>query len=218
MLHPHTLGFLRNLSQHNTREWFEAQRDAYDAARKDFAAFTDALREKLLPVIPALATQEAKDLTFRLFRDVRFSKDKRPYKTNMGAYFSRGGKKAPDAGFYLHAEPDTSFLAAGLWMPEGPLLKGVRQEIDYGYDEFRSMVEAPAFRKAFPKWEGESLKKPPAGYAPDHPGIEVLKRKSFIVVRPLSDADLEKKEAPEALAKLCATAAPLVDFLNRAIL
>lgn len=217
MLQPATLHFLRDLAVHNTKDWFDAHRADYDMARRDFEVFVDALRAALLPIIPQLEGQRAKDLTFRIFRDVRFSKDKTPYKGNFGAYFSRAGKKAPDAGYYLHLEPDKAFLAAGLWMPEGPLLKAVRQEIDYNHDEFRGIIQEKKYKKIFPNLEGESLKTPPQGYAADHPAVDYLKRKSFIASAPVPDDVFTGKDAVKKCTAIFNIGKPLVDFLNRAM-
>ncbi len=217
MVQLSTLRFLTELSTHNTKDWFDAHRADYDAARKDFEGFVEAVRVALLPILPQLEGQRAKDLTFRIYRDVRFSKDKRPYKAHFGAYFTRAGKKAPDAGYYLHIEPGASFLAAGLWMPEGPLLKAVRQEIDYNLDEFRGIVEDKKYRRTFSKLEGESLKTPPQGYAADHPGIDYLKRKSFISSAPMADENFTGKDAVKKCVAACVTGKPLVDFMNRAM-
>ena len=217
MLQNATLNFLGELATHNTRDWFDAHRTDYDAARKDFEGFVEAMRVALLPTVPGLEGQRAKDLTFRLFRDVRFSKDKRPYKSNFAAYFSRAGRKAPDAGYYGHIEPGQCRLAAGLWMPEGPLLKAVRQEIDYNLDEFRGIVENKKYTKIFSELGGETLKTPPQGYSADHPGIVYLKRKSFISSAPIADEILLSKDAVKKCMAIFNEGKPLVDFMNRAL-
>lgn len=217
MLQPSTLCFLKELSSNNAKDWFDAHRTDYDAARTDFELFAEKLRAALLPIVPQLEGQRAKDLIFRVFRDVRFSKDKRPYKDHFGAYFCRAGRKASDAGYYLHIQPGNSFLAVGLWMPESPLLKAVRQEIDYNLDEFRAIVENKAFRKVFPRLEGESLKTPPQGYSADHPGIDYLKRKSFIAAATVKDDVLTSKDAVKKCAAAFEKGQPLVEFLTRAM-
>lgn len=217
MLQAETLRFIHELTTHNTRDWFDAHRADYDVARKDFEAFVENLRIALFPILPQLEGQRTKDLIFRIFRDLRFSKDKRPYKNHFGAYFSRAGRKAPDAGYYLHLEPSGAFLAAGLWMPESPLLKAVRQEIDYNLDEFRGIVEDKKYKKVFPRLEGETLKTPPQGYAADHSGIDYLKRKSFISSAPVADEIFTGKDAVKKCVTVFTTGKPLVDFLNRAM-
>src|SRR5690606_17164257 len=129
--------------------------------------------------VPELAGRSPKDAIFRIFRDVRFSKDKTPYKKHFSAYFSRGGRKWPGAGYYLHLQPGESFIAAGIWEADGPLLKKIRQEIDYNFDELQSIVGTTAFRKQFGELKGDALIKVPAGYPADHPAAAYLKHKGF---------------------------------------
>lgn len=218
MLQKATIDFLTALEKNNNKAWFDANRKAYEAAKQDFEAFITILSQEMLPILPQLAEQKAKDHIFRIFRDVRFSKDKTPYKPNFGAYFSRAGKKAPDAGYYLHIQPgDKSFVAGGMWMPEAPVLKKIRQEIDYSFDEFSKIINNPAFRKHYKTLEGEQLKSLPQGYAADNPAIEYLKRKSFIVTKPVTDKDLTSKTLASKVTDLFTVMKPLVDFLNRGL-
>ena len=136
MLQQATITFLTKLSKNNNKPWFDKNRDAYAIAKDDYEVLVDNLLVALSAVEPVFKEQKAKDCVFRIFRDVRFSKDKTPYKPNFGAFFSKGGRKYPGAGYYLHVEPGgKSFAGGGLWMPEAPILKAVRQEIDYNYKE-----------------------------------------------------------------------------------
>jgi uncharacterized protein (TIGR02453 family) len=148
---------------------------------------------------------------------VRFAKDKTPYKDHFGAYFSRAGRKAPDAGYYIHIQPGKSFVAGGLWMPEAPLLKATRQEIDYNLKEFKGILNQAGFKKHFKKLEGEQLKTLPQGYAADNPAIDYLKMKSFIVTTPIDDKDITSKTFVPKVVKLFTVMKPLVDFLNRGL-
>ena len=130
MLQPDTVRFIERLSENNNKPWFDAHRDEYVAAKADFERFVELLMGQLVEIEPALSEQKAKDSIFRIFRDVRFSKDKTPYKGHFGVYLSRGGRKYSGAGYYLHIEPGgKSFIGGGLWMPEPSLLKAVRQEL-----------------------------------------------------------------------------------------
>lgn len=218
MLQQTTLDFLKKLEKNNNKAWFDKNRDTYEAAKADFETFVDAIKNQLAKIEPALADQKPKDMIFRIFRDVRFSKDKTPYKAHFGAYFSRAGRKSPDAGYYLHIQPgNKNFIAGGLWMPEGPLLKATRQEIDYNLDEFNSILNKAAFKKLYKSLEGEKLKTLPQGYAADNPAIEYLKMKSFIVSTKLEDKDLLAKTAVSKIFTAFNTMQPLVSFLNRAI-
>jgi uncharacterized protein (TIGR02453 family) len=165
-----------------------------------------------------MADQKPKDSIFRIFRDVRFSKDKTPYKPHFSAYFSRGGRKAPDAGYYVHIQPGSkSFVAGGLWMPEGPLLKSARQEIDYNFKEFQGILNKASFKKLYPKLEGERLKTLPQGYTADNPAIEFLKMKSFIASAKLTDKEIASKDAETVILERFTAMKPLVEFLNRAL-
>lgn len=218
MITSATLDFLTELAAHNERTWFEANKKRYEAAKKEVAATVDALIAGMTAHDANLAGLEGKQSLFRIFRDVRFGHDKSPYKTNMGAWMAQGGRKSIFAGYYLHIEPGgKSFLAGGSYMPEAPVLKAIRDDIDYQPEVFQAIVEAPQFKAYFGKLEGETLRTAPKGYAKDHPGIEFLKHKSFVVTRHLSDADVR---APGFIQEAVATYAamvPLTAFLNRAI-
>ena len=216
MLHPSTLRFIEQLSKNNDKPWFDAHRDEYTTAKADFEEFVTLLMQKLIPIEPALADQKAKDSIFRIFRDVRFSKDKTPYKGHFGVYLSKGGRKYPGAGYYLHIEPgNKSFIGGGLWMPESGLLKAVRQEIDYNFEEFKGIINNRKFKKLFSKIEGETLKTPPQGYTSDNPAIEYLKLKSFTAGHSLVDTELTEKGFATKCFDVFKTMKPFVDFLNR---
>ena len=217
MLQASTLAFLAALEENNNREWFDANRHWYDAARGDFEAFAGALKEALCVLVPELEGQPTKSLLFRTYRDVRFSKDKTPYKTHFSAYYSRAGKKAVDAGFYLHIRPGHSHFSAGMWEPQGAVMKAVRQEIDYSLDELEGLLKKPAFRKTFGELRGETLRTLPQGYTADNPAIGYLKHKSFLVKAALPDAFLLQPTALKKLLTMAKEADPLVRFLNRAM-
>lgn len=217
MLQKSTLAFLEQLARNNNKPWFEQNKDAYVAAKEDFEHLVTGVLAGLGEFDPAFKQLTAKDCVMRIYRDVRFSKDKSPYKLNFGAGFSSGGKKFPGAGYYLHIEPGKCFAGGGIWQPEGPMLKAIRQEIDYGFDDFRKIVEAKEFRKLFGQIDGDKLVKVPMGYADDNPAIEYLRLKSFTVSGNLSDADMTKKTAIGKVNDVFAAMKPFVDFLNRAV-
>jgi len=217
MLQKATIDFLTNLEKNNNKAWFDENRKKYEAAKGDFENFVEEVQAALTKLEPAIADHKSKDAIFRIFRDVRFSKDKTPYKSHFGAYFSRAGRKAPDAGYYMHIEPGKSFLAGGMWMPDAPILKKLRQEIDYNFEEFKGIIGKPAFKKQFTKWEGEQLKTLPQGYTADNPAIDFLKMKSFIVSTPIANKDVLAKDSVKQIEKVYTQMKPLVDFLNRAL-
>ncbi len=220
MLQKITIKFLQDLKLNNHREWFEANRKIYENAKADYLQFVDEVLKGLSKNDETLAILQPKDCTFRINRDVRFSKNKAPYKTNMGAGFSKGGKKMMLAGYYFQCEPSASFIAGGIWMPMAPELKKVRQEIDYCHDEFKGIVTSKKFVAQFGELEhgeGVVLKRPPKGYEEDNPAIGFLKMKSFIASTPITDEDLTSKHLVKKIVDACAALQPLVYFINRGI-
>ncbi len=217
MLTPSAFRFLRSLQKNNRREWFEANRTHYQQGRDEFMELARVLLEGLSEADPAFAGQQARDCLFRLHRDARFARNRDPYKTHWSAYFCRNGRKGPGAGYYLHAEPGGSFLAAGVWMPEGSLLAGLRQELDYAPDEWLAILRKPALRRHFPGGldDSQRLVRMPKGYPEDHPLAQDLKRKSFVVRKALSEADCCGTGAAARILTAFRAATPLVDFLNR---
>ncbi|MBS1783716.1 MAG: DUF2461 domain-containing protein [Bacteroidetes bacterium] len=218
MLQVATLEFLKSLSQNNEKAWFDAHRHEYVQAKSDFELFVGNTLEGLAAIDSGLAEVKAKDCIFRIFRDVRFSKDKTPYKTHFGAYLSRGGRKFSGAGYYLHIEAGgKSMGGGGLWMPEPSLLKKVRQEIDYNFEAFQAIIQARSFKKYFSAFEGEKLKSLPQGYTSDNPAIEYLKLKNFATVSLLPDQALTDEKGLHSYLEIFSALKPLVDFLNKAL-
>jgi uncharacterized protein (TIGR02453 family) len=219
MIKKETLDFLKKLSKNNNREWFEKNKPLYLAAKEDVENSLDGILKGIRAFDKRIDPDiEAKKYVFRIYRDVRFAKDKRPYKTNIGASISPGGKKDHAPGYYMHIEPGKSFLAGGMWMPEAPMLAKIRQEIDYNLDEFKKILSNKAFRKYFKTLSTEdSLANAPKGYPKDHPAVELLKLKSFIVVCDLPDKDVMSKTFAKKAAEVFKAMKPLNDFLQRAI-
>ena len=220
MLQQSTVQFLRNLKKNNRKEWFDANRTKYESAKKDVEDLSVEIIKRLSHTDDSIAHLQPKDCMFRINRDVRFSKDKSPYKTNMGVYFSKGGKKGINAGYYFHLEPGSSFVAGGLWMPMPPELKKVRQEIDYSWAEFSKITGSKKFKSVFGDLDmsnESALSRPPKGYEADNPAISYLKLKSFIATTKIKDADLTSKDLVKKVTVHFESLKPLIDFLNRAI-
>lgn len=218
MLQAATLKFFKDLKKNNNRPWFEGHRKQYEEAKGDFLLMTEKLITGIAAFDAPIASLKAKDCTFRINRDVRFSKDKSPYKNNIAAYFNRNGKKGTGAGYYLHIEPGNSFAAGGMWMPEPKDLAKIRQEIDYNFDDWKKMIGNAAFRKTFTEGiKGEALVRPPKGYDDTNPAIVYIKHKSFIVTRAFSDSEVQDKAFVKNVASVFKTMKPLIDFLNAAI-
>ncbi|MGV3539866.1 MAG: DUF2461 domain-containing protein [Rufibacter sp.] len=215
-LEPTTLDFIRDLRQNNQRDWFEQNRKRYDAARQDFIDFLTTLLKSASAFEPALEGQQPKDLMFRIYRDVRFSNDKRPYKDHICAYMAEGGRKTINPGFYLHISPgDQSFLAGGVWMPPAPELKAIRQEIDYNYQELQGLLENPEFKKYFKGLEGEKLKTTPKGYDPENPAIALLRHKSWNASYRFSDKVVTSDQFYEEVLGAMKAVKPVNDFFLR---
>ncbi len=219
MIQSTTIKFLKDLKKNNNKPWFEQQRKVYEAAKADLQNMVSVLIPAIAKFDQPIAHLAVKDCTFRINRDVRFSKNKDPYKSNMAAYFSHGGKKANVAGYYFHIEPGKSYAAGGFYSPMPPELSKIRQEIDYGFDEWKKLLNQKIFKKYFPEGvEGiESLVRPPKGYDENNPAIAYLKMKHFIVSKPFTDEELQSKTLVKDVAKVFETMKPMIDFLNRAV-
>lgn len=216
MLRKSTLQFLKQLSKNNNREWFHANKHVYEEAKTDFENFIGELIKAISKFDKSISELKAKDCTFRIYRDVRFSKNKDPYKNNFGAYIAAGGKKSMKPGYYIHVQPNgKSFLAGGAYMPASSVLNAIRQEIDYNLKEFQDILKGKAFKKYFPKLEGDTVKTTPKGYDKKHPAIDILRHKDFLAVHALSDEQLLAATAVTYLAKGCAAMKPFNDFLGR---
>lgn len=220
MLQSSTFKFLKDLKKNNNKSWFDAHRPAYEAVKEDFGQFIQQLIDKHGKKDPQIKDLTAKECMFRINRDIRFSKDKTPYKTNMGASIIRGGKKSPFAGYYFHCEPGEAFVGGGLWMPTPPDLKKVRQEIDYCFDEFKKILGAKKFKATFgdlDKSDEYRLSKVPQGFDKDNPAAEYLKLKSFVATRPITEKELASKDLIKIAAEAFDALHPLLLFINRSI-
>ncbi len=214
-----TFQFLKQLDKNNNRDWFEQNRPAYENAKKEVTRFAEEMINLLAVEEPGFAELKAQQCMFRINRDVRFSKDKRPYKNNLGVYFNTQGKKSETGGYYVHIQPGNSFIAAGIWHPSPQVLAAVRQEIDYNFDEWKKIVDSRSFIKSIsaPVTENETLTRPPKGYDADNPAIEYIKLKSIIASKKLDDDFLMHSSAPANTMKLLKNYTPMLQFVNRAI-
>ena len=218
MLDKSTLAFLKALKKNNNKEWFDKNKDKYLAAKENVEELVAELIKSFSKFEKSLAGLKPKDCTFRIYRDVRFAKDKRPYKTNMGASINPGGKKMEVAGYYLHIEPGKCFLAGGRWMPSPDHLKMIRQEIDYNGKPFKKILNDKIFKKYFGELDTEyKLSRPPKGYDKNHPDIELLKMNSYIVWHQYNDKEMLSKNFVNELTKGAKIMKPFLDFLNTAI-
>ena len=215
----HILKFLKDIARNNDREWFEKNKAKYLEAKTGFDEFLTMLLPELIKFDESVATLNPKKLAFRIYRDVRFSKDKKPYKVNMGAGISPNGKLIQEPGYYIHIQPgNKSFVAGGIYMPDAGNLVKIRQEIDYNTKGFLKILNDKKFKKLFPKLDDfDKLKTAPKGYPKDHPYLDLLKNKSYIVSHPFTDTQVKDKKFVKTVAESCKTLKPLNDFLKEAI-
>lgn len=220
MLQSSTLQFLKDLKLNNNKPWFDDNRKNYEKARQDFAAFIDTVIQKFSKTDPAIAHLSAKDCMFRINRDIRFSKDKTPYKTNFGAFINSEGKKSMTPGYYFHLEPGASFTGGGMWQPPADMLGKVRQEIDYNLADFEKIILSKKFKTTYGSLsveEGQVLSRVPKGYETDNPAAEYLKHKSFVALTDIKDADLTSKTLLTKVTSAFEILLPLNNYLNNAL-
>jgi uncharacterized protein (TIGR02453 family) len=213
------LTFLKDVAKNNDREWFEKNKPKYLLAKTSFEDFLEAIHRELIKFDDSLGGLNPRKMGFRIYRDVRFSKDKRPYKVNMGAGFSANGKMDQEPGYYIHIEPgNKSFVAGGMYMPDGPNLAKIRQEIDYNTKGLLKIMNDKKFKRLFPVLDNfDKLKTAPKGYPKDHPYLDLLKNKSYVVSHHFTDVQVKDKKFISAVAATCRTLKPLNDFLKEAM-
>lgn len=212
------LDFLSDLKENNNREWFNENKSQFLSAKEAFEALTQKLIDRLQLEDESIQGLQAKDCIFRIYRDVRFSKDKSPYKTHMGAYISQGGRKSEMCGYYFHLEPgDQSMLAGGLYAPSSPILFEVRDAIYADTEEFKAIIEHPDFIASFGHMQGDKLKLAPKGFPKDFEEIEWLKHKTFLALHKVSDKALGNANFMDRAMTTFRHLQDFNEFFNRAI-
>ncbi|MFL6468359.1 MAG: DUF2461 domain-containing protein [Pyrinomonadaceae bacterium] len=218
MLERETLAFLEKLEKNNSREWFNANKTAFESANANVTAFTGSLIDKFGKFDPEIAGLDPKACVFRIYRDIRFSKDKSPYKTNLGAYIAPGGRKSMAPGYYFHVQPGRCFFAGGKHIPDGSELLKIRNAIVKNTDEFLKIINKKSFRDTFGELQGDKLKSPPKGFDTEHNAVEYLKLKEFMAfVEFPNEKELSGQDFPKSLAKIAKEMFPLVTFLRKAL-
>lgn len=212
-----TLKFLKDLKKNNNREWFDVNRERYREAMADFTGFVSELIEAISKFDSSISRVRARDCVFRIFRDVRFAKDKSPYKTNFGAFISSGGKKQARPGYYFHVAPGEVFAAAGVYMPPSPELNRIRSAIAEDAAPLRKFLKSADFKKNFKELWGEKVKTAPRGYAKDHPDLDLLQFKSYIVSMDYKEEDIFRDGFKKSICTTFRAAMPLNLFLAKAL-
>jgi uncharacterized protein (TIGR02453 family) len=212
-----TYSFLNQLNENNNREWFHANKAIYNEAKKEFEEYIDLLIPKIKEIDNELDVTSAKDCTFRIFRDVRFSKNKLPYKVNFGAHVAKGGRKSKYAGFYVHIEPNNSFIGGGVYMPQSNVLKAIRTEIFENSEGFKQVIENGDFKKYFPKIYGDKLKTAPRGFPKDFEDIDLIRYKGYAVMHKVEDKKLISDSEHNYLLTVFNELYNLNKYLNKTI-
>lgn len=211
------LSFLSELRENNNKEWFDKNRDRYEASRKKVLFITEIILHEINKFDPEIGFQNPKDCVFRIFRDVRFSNDKTPYKTNMGSFIVKGGRKSNYPGYYLHIEPGASFVGGGAYCPPADYLKAYRTEIFDHPEEFKGLINENSFHEIYPELYPDKLKTAPKGFPKEFQDMDLLKYKSYAFGSPLTDSvvtsDAYLEKVVEAMKKLH----PVNQFLNAAL-
>lgn len=212
-----TFAFLEQLKLNNEREWFQQNKELYDDAHKNVKEFVEGLIIQLSKIDPYINLDiKASKCMFRIYRDVRFSKDKSPYKNWLAAGISIDGRKLDGPEYYIHIEPNKSFIAVGYWQPKKEHLDAIRQELDYNYNEFLNSLEEDGWSLA-DLYDSDKLVRPPAGYTADNPAIETLKFKSFIIHKNISNIELIKENSLVTVVDIFKKTQFFKKFLHEAI-
>ncbi|NPA36645.1 MAG: DUF2461 domain-containing protein [Chlorobi bacterium] len=218
MISPVILNFLKELSKNNNREWFAENKKFYDEAKEEFEHVVEKLISDISFYDKEIAGTQPKECIFRIYRDVRFSKDKTPYKTHFDAFIAKkGGRKSSYAGYYLHIKYGASLFGGGIYAPIPEILKSLREEIYNFPEEFKEILGNQKFRQYYGNLYIDKMKMTPKGFPSDFPDVELLKYKSYIVAHPLSNAELTSDKIEDELKIMIRTLYPFNSFLNRAI-
>lgn len=211
------LDFLDILSKNNNREWFNENKNQYLIAKEMFEKFVTKLIKQTSKFDTSLEGLDAKDCIFRIYRDVRFSKNKKPYKDHFGAYISNGGRKSNLAGYYIHISNSKSFLGGGLHSPDKTTLKKIREDIDYDSSTLRKIIGDKKFIKTYNSLFGDKLKIAPKDYPNNHPDIDLLRYKEFTAIKTINKDTITDTDFTSYVVQNFRVLKPLLDHLNKAI-
>lgn len=214
MLELNTILFLKELTINNNKEWFQDNRNRYEISKENFIEYCDRILTRLKEIQPNLIHTNIKSCILRINRDIRFSKDKSPYKNYFAAGFGPGGKSSGLMDFYFQLQPDASFLGGGIWDPSSANLAKFRQEIDYSPQNLKGIIFDEKFSKQFGEPKGSKLKKAPKGYDENHPDIELLKQKETFYVKYFTDSQLLKPNSELEVFESCTILKPYLDYVN----
>lgn len=212
-----SLEFLKLVKQNNNRDWFNENKGLFLKSAEEFKQFANQLILGINNFDDFVGLVDPKDCIFRIYRDVRFSPNKEPYKTNFGAYISRGGRKGIYAGYYFHLDAESSFISGGIYMAAPDIMKQIREDIDIYSDEFLAIVNDKKFAKTFSFFENEKLSRVPQGFDKNSPMGDFLKFKHITPYHNLSDKEISSDNLLDLTLDVYKTLKPLNDFLNRSV-
>lgn len=210
------LDFLKELKENNNREWFEANKGRYLEVKKTHEEMLDKVIDGISTFDPVTGRPATKDCLFRIYRDVRFSPNKEPYKTHIGAFISRGGRKSERPGYYIHLEPGNCFMGGGVYMPQPENLKKIRNEIYFNAGSFKKIFEEKSFKQHFKELYDDKLSRPPKDFDPAFADIDLLKYKSYFVEEAYTDEEVLGADYVKKVVEACKALVPLNVFLNKA--
>ena len=217
------ISFLGELIANNHREWFDANKQYYREAQNEFDRFVEHLITEIRLFDPTIGTIAAKDCTYRIYRDVRFSNDKTPYKNHFGAYIAQGGRKSRLGGYYFHIEPanagylNNSMWAGGIYCPDAQTLKAIRTDIYENTEEYKSIIQCATFKETFKWFDGNMLTTAPKGFPKDFKDIELIKRKDYTYYKNMDEQTLLGDRLLEESIRVFKLMLPFNRFMNRAI-
>ncbi len=212
---PEALTFLRNLARHNDRVWFQTRKTQFELAlREPLLAIVRKVTDAMVDFAPN-HVRPAEKSVFRIYRDTRFSADKRPYKTHVAAWWGHTGfEKTSGAGYYFHVSPKEVIVAAGSYMPERDQLTAIRYWLLDHHEEFRKLLHGARVRKLYDEFEGNALTRPPKGFPAEHPGMDLIRCRQWGLAATLPAQTALRKDLADVLIRYFKVAAPVVDALN----
>lgn len=213
-----TLDFLDDLAKHNSREWMESHKKRYHKAKNDVMELSSEVLKKCVTFDDSLEGVEPKETIFRINRDIRFSKNKAPYKTNFGIFLVEGGRNSGNPGYYIHLMPNNTFIGGGVYQPQAAILQKIRQEIDFNGNKLRSILESPTFKEYYSKPHVEDrLKTAPKGYSRDHPYIDLLQLKHHVYMYKVPQEEVISNRFVDIIAESFKVLYPYNQFLKEAM-
>lgn len=215
MIQKKTFEFLSLLAANNDREWFQANKNLFEAAQQNMLSFADQLLD-LMRQHDNIENESGKKMLYRIYKDTRFSKDKSPYKTHFGIRMSRA-TSALRGGYYFHLEPGNCFVGGGFFAPESDDLKRIREDIDFNYEEWNAVLANTDLVNTFGQLKGDEVKSAPKGYSKDHPAIDLLRKKQFLLIKPLSDAEVQADDFVVQLNNHFKALRPFFDYMSEVL-